>query len=227
VNSARSSLSCIGINGDPSCVSGRVRIRGGPIGSPRFCLHELSEALTAALARFAVIVEGGRGMWKTHDIPVQTAARLASLFLPCFEERYGCVFLAGHSADPVALGTDFTGAEEFANHVHVLDLLTHAADVDGDQRSDGCWYDPTSADFLAACTLGKVLARSWFLKLRADYPQYRFRVYYTEQDNPIVRFHRVRDGEPFWLSEADWLESIAKGEVVIFDTIDDPNQTKQ
>jgi hypothetical protein len=143
------------------------------------------------------------------------------LFQPSFEERHGCVFLAGQSADPAALGTDRTGAEAFANHVHVLDLFTHSASVDGDRRGDRRWYDQTSADFVAACALGKALAWAWFCKLKADYPQYRFRVYYTEQDNPIVRFHRVRVGEGVWLSEADWSEAVVMGEVLVFDTEDD------
>jgi hypothetical protein len=157
-------------------------------------------------------------MWNLRDIPVQVAERVARLFRPSFEECHGCVFLAGQSADPAAVGMDLTSTEAFANHVHVLDLFAHAAGVDGNRRDDGRWYDQSSADFVAACALGKALAWAWFCKLRTDFPRYRFRVYYTEQDNPIVRFHRVHDGEAVWLSEADWSLAIAKGEVLVFDT---------
>jgi hypothetical protein len=39
------------------------------------------------------------------------------------------------------------------------------------------------------------------LKLKIDFPAARFRIYYTQYDNPIVRFHKVRDGEAFWISD--------------------------
>ena len=47
--------------------------------------------------------------------------------------------------------------------------------------------------FVGACELGKQIARMWAVKLKADFPLDRFRVYYTQNDNPIVRFHKVRD----------------------------------
>jgi hypothetical protein len=41
----------------------------------------------------------------------------------------------------------------------------------------------------------------WAAKLQHDFPRERFRVYYTQYDNPIVRFHRVRTNEPVWLTD--------------------------
>jgi len=62
-------------------------------------------------------------------------------------------------------------------------------------------YSEDHPDFVAAYDLGKRIARLWALKLKMDFPSYRFRVYYTQCDNPIVRFHKVRDGEACWLSD--------------------------
>jgi hypothetical protein len=62
-------------------------------------------------------------------------------------------------------------------------------------------YNVDHPDFASACELGKRIAWLWALKLRMDFPSDRFRVYYTQYDNPIVRFHKVRDGESHWLSD--------------------------
>jgi hypothetical protein len=40
-------------------------------------------------------------------------------------------------------------------------------------------------------------------KLKTDFPNERFRVYYTRYDNPIVRFHKVRPDEDVWLSDEE------------------------
>ena len=62
-------------------------------------------------------------------------------------------------------------------------------------------YDETHPDFVAACELGRATARLWALKLKEDFSSERFRVYYTEYDNPIVRFHKVRPNEPVWIDD--------------------------
>jgi hypothetical protein len=63
------------------------------------------------------------------------------------------------------------------------------------------FYDQTHPDFIAACELGRTAARLWAIKLHLDFPDDRFRVYYTEYDNPIVRFHKVRHSEPAFLTD--------------------------
>ena len=105
-----------------------------------------------------------------------------------------------------------TGWEAFANHQHILDLFEHQANKTGDTED---FYIPTHPDFIAACVFGKKLAQIWFSKLQMDFPQYRFRVYYTEEDDPIVRFHRVRVDEPPWLSEQNYENEIAQGKVIV------------
>ncbi len=78
--------------------------------------------------------------------------------------------------------------DEFAS-----DATTHV----GDEKL----YNQHHPDFIAACELGQQIAKLWALKLKLNFPAARFRVYYTEYDNPIVRFHKVRDDESHWLPD--------------------------
>ncbi len=100
-----------------------------------------------------------------------------------------------------------TETESFVNHTHVLDEFgnratserrdTSSKDLDVVEET----YDVNHPDFAYACEVGKQMARMWAMKLKADFPRDRFRVYYTQYDNPIVRFHKVRENEPVWLSD--------------------------
>jgi hypothetical protein len=119
------------------------------------------------------------------------------------------------------------------NHVHILDEFAHRADVTERYQVQGSvdasgqpleeWdirYMETHPDFIAACELGRVAAQLWALKLRADFPGERFRVYYTEYDNPIIRFHKVRPSEGLWLSD-EQLNSPTRADLrnaLVFDT---------
>jgi len=58
----------------------------------------------------------------------------------------------------------------------------------------------------------------WRQKLESDFPEYVFRVYYTERDDPTVRFHRIHEKEANWLNETDWLADISQGKVIVYDT---------
>ena len=68
-------------------------------------------------------------------------------------------------------------------------------------------YDESHLDFPAACEVGKTMARMWATKLKADFPGERFRVYYTQYDNPIVRFHKVRPNEHVWQSDKELMDA--------------------
>lgn len=105
-----------------------------------------------------------------------------------------------------------TEVEAFLSHTHVIDLVQHKMPWKDGQ------YDHLSPDFESLCKVGKRLAAMWYQKLRADFPDYRFRVYYTQDDDPIVRFHRVRKDEPYWLNEKDYRAEIEQGKVIIYDT---------
>jgi hypothetical protein len=116
--------------------------------------------------------------------------------------------------NPCPPSSTLTDWEAFVNHTHILDEFAHKSDVteqhqiarcvDGDKDSFDDWeirYLETHPDFIAACELGKAAAKLWALKLCHDFPKDRFRVYYTEYDNPIIRFHKVRIDEPEWLTD--------------------------
>lgn len=129
------------------------------------------------------------------------AALIASRILwPDFVEEHGCVFLAWHaSSNPPPASDTATGWESFVNHTHIFDEFANGATTS--VIDEEVVYDERHPDFIAACELGQRIAKLWALKLRLDFPSARFRVYYTQYDNPIVRFHKVRDDEPHWLSD--------------------------
>jgi len=138
----------------------------------------------------------------------------------CFYEHFRC------PAGPIKQLTDKTETECFINHTHIFDQFRNRAtsekrefvseELDFVENT----YDTSHPDFIAACEIGREIARMWALKLRAEFPLHRFRVYYTQYDNPIVRFHRVRMDEPVWLTD-EQLRNTAEpsfGSTVIFDT---------
>jgi hypothetical protein len=128
----------------------------------------------------------------------------------------GGVFL--REVDPAGLSCfgDLTAAEAFCNHVHVLDLVEHGAGLDGSDPGRG-YYDAAHPDFLAAFEASKLIAQCWQAKLARDFPGRRFRVYVCADDNPVVRFHTVRDNEAPWLDERDWAQAVAAGRVLVLE----------
>jgi hypothetical protein len=132
---------------------------------------------------------------------VAEALKVSRILWPEFVEEHGCVFLGWHKgSNPPPANDTATGWESFVNHTHIFDEFTNNA---ASSVNDEVIYNELHTDFVAACELGQKIAKLWVLKLKLDFPSDRFRVYYTQFDNPIVRFHRVRDGEAFWLSDED------------------------
>ena len=153
-----------------------------------------------------------------RKVSVQTGLDLLNIVWPEFIELNGAIVRNDGSQVTGAEGLDKTGFEALASHQHILDLFLHQAGREGDEGEAKGFWIPTHPDFIAACEFGKKLAQVWFAKLQQDFPHYRFRVYYTQDDEPIVRFHRVRDDEPAWLSEEDWEPDIADGKVIVLDS---------
>jgi hypothetical protein len=142
------------------------------------------------------------------QVAVQSAVRVSRFLWPDFVQEHGCVFLAQHSgSNPPPANDTTTGWESFVNHTHVFDEFQNNAtkrqliEEREEVALEGWSYDESHPDFVAACELGRTAARLWVLKLKRDFPADRFRVYYTECDGPIVRFHKVREEEPFWVSD--------------------------
>lgn len=172
-------------------------------------------------------------------LSVRTGAQLLKLFWPDFVEINGCI-LAGFQCGggPIQeLKEGKTETESFINHTHVLDEFRNKAtserreEVSEDLDVVEETYDVNHPDFADACELGKQMARMWAMKLKADFPRDRFRVYYTQYDNPIVRFHKVRENEPQWLSDQQLQSATDRsfGGAVIYDTnyIDEPVRKRE
>jgi hypothetical protein len=161
-------------------------------------------------------------------IYIRTALSLSSLFWPEFVEIDGAVFIAAELARTGSKPTDFpnqTEAELFINHIHILDHFNHDAALEGGE--DRFWEEQNHSDFISACDLGNRIAAMWASKLLVDYPNYNFRVYYSQQDNPIVRFQRVRPGEPTWIDEQASSKQIGAGEIIVYKTIELRKQIRQ
>ena len=130
---------------------------------------------------------------------VVAACEVARIIWPEFIEEHECVFLGWHKgSNPPPKNDTATGWESFVNHTHILDEFANNAEK---IVGEGVLYNEDHPDFISACELGRRIAWLWALKLRTDFPLERFRVYYTQYDNPIVRFHKVRDGESYWLTD--------------------------
>jgi hypothetical protein len=136
-----------------------------------------------------------------HQSTLRSAEKVLQFLWPEFMVENGMVLLARHAgSNPCPSGT-LTDWESFINHTHVFDefgsesgvvqqnTVSHAPQFDEVEIT----YDDQHPDFLAACRLGKTAARLWAMKLKEEFPYERFRVYYTQYDNPIVRFHKVRE----------------------------------
>lgn len=136
---------------------------------------------------------------------IQNAKAAVRFLWPQFTWADGAVLIAeaiGKSTN-IEKFDDLTSAEAFINHVHVLDVFTNSAEVDKEP-----FYDRTHPGFVAAIDIGRLAARLWAHKLALEFPESEFLVYFTRDDNPIVRFHMVRDGEPVWLEPTeDQIES--------------------
>ncbi len=140
---------------------------------------------------------------------VQAASQVVQLFWPDFVQSNGCFFVAFQlkSGAVQELPQGKTETECFINHTHLFDEFKNKATSEKregfSENLDAVeqFYDEAHPDFTAACDLGKKMARLWAIKLKLDYPGHRFRVYYTQYDNPIVRLHKVRAEEAVWLSD--------------------------
>jgi hypothetical protein len=95
---------------------------------------------------------------------------------------------------------DSIGIESLINHLHILDLFKHNADLGG---KDDKFYDDQHKHFKIAIKIGHIIAKSWTSKLKEDFPDYKFRVYLTLDDNPIIRFHKIRVNMPNWIDDKD------------------------
>jgi hypothetical protein len=88
---------------------------------------------------------------------------------------------------------DLVAAEGFDSHTHLLDLFAHRAKL---RREP--WWNSRHPDFARACRLGEIMCETWAAKLRRDFPDEDYAVFCTRDDNPIVRFHRIRVPDDYY-----------------------------
>lgn len=151
-------------------------------------------------------------------IRVTTAHQLSSLFWPSFELRDGVILLTGTPTPELSRFDTLSEAEAFYSHTHVFDCFRHAIPSVHNPEWDTESPNPTHAEFALAWDLAKRMGHMWLSKLVHDFPQARFRVYVTKLDEPIVRYHRVRENEADWYRDDSAGTQIACGEVVIYDS---------
>jgi hypothetical protein len=164
------------------------------------------------------------------QIKVSIAIALLDIFWPDFEEVDGSIFLATNypkRASDLENGLDRTGIEALMNHTHMIDLFKHNAGIQPIDEDDERFYDYDHPDFSSLCELAKTIAQMWFQKLKLDFPQYDFRVYYTQDEDPVIRFHRIRPNELNWIDEEQFIEEIERGKVIIYDTRKMPPQNSE
>jgi hypothetical protein len=145
---------------------------------------------------------------ETLIIPIEFMSAAARLLWPRFVVQDGLIFvdLPGQrrpskrriNRSPKT-GLDNTGIEAFQNHTHILDLFKHDPRV---WQARVGRFNRSHPQFRLAERLGVVVAEAWLAKLRRDFPGDHFRVYYTGDEDPIVRFHRLYPGESVWLDDS-------------------------
>ncbi len=148
---------------------------------------------------------------------------VAALLSPDFVERDGWILPKGnpecgeHNRDHFDSDSEL---EAGCTHVHVLDCFENGASRKGVvlEDIDDSLYDFKHPDFLAACRIGKAMVVAWASTLTADFPGRHFRIYYTELDNPIVRFHQIRENERFWMTDEEVLKEEPPNRAAVFDT---------
>jgi hypothetical protein len=149
---------------------------------------------------------------KNKQYPIKSGLSTAKLFWPEFKVVDDLVFFGWCAPDVIDFDHwhDKTEIECSFNHVHILDCFSHEASL-----SDEPWWNSEHPDFKAACELGKLWAEAISYKLKKEFPERNFYIYYTEQDNPIVRFHQKHVNEAKYMSPETWEKEINCGQIVV------------
>jgi len=155
---------------------------------------------------------------QSHEL--STVVAVADLLWPVFVERNGVIFLGfvKQPTDGADHHSSITQYERFHSHTHVQDIVRWTVPRLHDVALDLERPDSSSPEFHAAWDFAKQLAAMWLAKLMQDFPSYEFRVYATKLDDPIVHFHRIRQDEPAWLTDAEARDAVARDELLVLDS---------
>ena len=124
---------------------------------------------------------------RREPLDVASALAVAEIFWPEFGQDSGTTFVKRRGAPNVEGFVDLVAAEGFGSRTNVLDLFAHDA-----QLWHEPWWNSRHPDFARACRLGEIMCETWAAKLRRDFPEEDYAVFCTRDDNPIVRFHKIR-----------------------------------
>ena len=141
---------------------------------------------------------------------VTTARRVADILWPAFVERNGMIFLpcTHPSMWTAQAGLTLTEHERLQGHSHIQDLFRWDVPRFYDAELEADRPDPDTPEHALAWEVAQRIGEMWFAKLTRDFPTYRFRVYVSRLDDPIVHFHRVRDGDPVWIPDGEENENL-------------------
>lgn len=146
------------------------------------------------------------------DPTLEQGAAVAHLLWPDFVEEGGAVFLrSGRLAAAVRLSSfrNLVEAECFVNHVHILDEFEHDAGLDEEP-----FWNSGHDDFKRAVALAAIIAEVWAARLARDFPDQSFAVFATRDDNPIVRFHKIRPDLALYQDSCD-IERLGDGSALM------------
>lgn len=153
-------------------------------------------------------------------LSVRSGLKLAEIFWPQFVERDDVILLAHVQPPEPPPGShrSLTEYERFHSHSHIQDLFRWDVPTVFDAELALERPDATTRQHIEAWSLTKRVAEMWLAKLHRDFPAYRFRVYASRLDDPIVHFHRVRPGEKVWISDADAAREVADDTLLLLDS---------
>jgi hypothetical protein len=151
---------------------------------------------------------------------VSTALKLTDVLWPAFVERDGVILPASVRPPSPPLGPHrtLTEYERFHGHTHIQDMFRWEVPYRYDAELDLERADSESAQHAEAWALAQRIGRMWLAKLCVDFPTYRFRVYVSRLDDPIIHYHRVREQEAVWMTDAEAAGQVARGDLAVFDS---------
>lgn len=150
------------------------------------------------------------------NIRITTAASLLRMLWPRFELKDGGVVLEGTNTPQLGDFATLTEAEAFYSHTHMTDVFVHRMRYEYDESLEGERPDPTDPKHVLSWEVARQIGTMWLQKLSLDFPHDRFRVYVTRYDEPLVRFHKVREHEQLWLEDPP--VDVEDPGYVVFDT---------
>ncbi|XDD45218.1 hypothetical protein AB3N60_10870 [Leptospira sp. WS39.C2] len=143
------------------------------------------------------ISNGFEGLFSVGNFPISLIYSMVSeYFWPELLEENGLIVLKSEYSRIKEIPDDPIEAECLINHIHILDLFNHNAELQEEP-----FWNSNHSDFNVAWNLGKLISEMWKQKLSIDFPDCIFRIYVTKYDNPIIRFHKVRKNHKNWLEE--------------------------